>query len=205
MAQSMNTMSALPKWKLVSVDAYLAGELASPIKHEYLGGVVYAMAGARNSHNLIASNTLVSLGSRLRGKPCRPYNSDTKIRLRLPHQVRFYYPDVSVICRPNPQSDSFQDEPALLVEVLSNQTRRVDEGEKKDAYLTIPSLAVYILVEQETLAAVVFRRTEYGFVREIYQGLDAVIPLPEIDVELPLAEMYDAVDLIPERNEDETA
>jgi len=198
-------MSALPKWNLVSIPEYLAGELVSPIKHEYLGGVVYAMAGARNAHNLIASNCLGALHGRLRGKGCRPYNSDTKIRLRLPHQVRFYYPDVSVICRPNPQSDSFQDEPAVLVEVLSNGTRRLDEGEKKDAYLTIPSLCVYILVDQETATVVVFRRTENGFVREIYQGLDAVIPLGEIDVELPLGEVYDAVEFTPEPNEDEPA
>jgi Uma2 family endonuclease len=198
-------MSAVPRWNLVSIDDYLAGELVSPIKHEYLGGVVYAMAGARNAHNLIASNTLVALGSRLRGKRCRAYNSDTKIRLRLPHQVRFYYPDASVICRPNPQSDSFQDEPAVLVEVLSKRTRRTDEGEKKDAYLTIPSLCAYVLVEQETPAVVVFRRTEHGFVREVHQGLDAVIPLREIDVELPLAEVYDAVEFTPEPNEEETA
>jgi len=198
-------MRAVPKWHLVSVEDYLAGELVSPIKHEYLGGVVYAMAGARNAHNLIASNTLVALGSRLRGKRCRPYNSDTKIRLRLPHQVRFYYPDVSVICRPNPPSDSFQDEPAVLVEVLSNRTRRIDEGEKKDAYLTIPSLCVYVLVEQETATVVVFRRTEHGFVREIHHGLEAVIPLREIDIELPLAEVYDGVECAPEPNEDETA
>ncbi|HKI38250.1 MAG TPA: Uma2 family endonuclease [Gemmataceae bacterium] len=198
-------MRAVPKWHLVSVEDYLAGELVSPIKHEYLGGVVYAMPGARNAHNLIASNTLGALGSRLRGKRCRPYNSDTKIRLRLPHQVRFYYPDVSVICRPNPQSDSFQDEAAVLVEVLSNRTRRIDEGEKKDAYLTIPSLCVYVLVEQETATVVVFRRTEHGFVREIHHGLEAVIPLREIDIELPLAEVYDGVECAPEPNEDETA
>jgi Uma2 family endonuclease len=198
-------MRAVPKWDLVSIEDYLAGELVSPIKHEYLAGVVYAMAGARNAHNLIASNTLVALGSRLRGKQCRPYNSDTKIRLRLPHQVRFYYPDVSVICRPNPQSDSFQDEPAVLVEVLSSRTRRIDQGEKKDAYLTIPSLCAYVLVDQETPTVVVFRRTEHGFVREIHQGPDAVIPLGEIDIELPLAEVYDAVEFTPEPNEDETA
>src|SRR4051812_17984182 len=172
---SSTTMSAVPKWNLVSVDDYLAGELISPVKHEYLGGVVYAMAGARNAHNLIASNPLGSLHARLRGRRCRPFNSDTKIRIRLPHQVRFYYPDVSVICRPNPQSESFQDEPAALVEVISRSTRRIDEGEKKDAYLTIPSLSVYVLLEQDTAAAVVFRRTEQGFVREVYQGLDAVI------------------------------
>src|SRR5438046_2670533 len=151
-------MSAIKKPNLLSVEDYLAGELVSAVKHEYLGGVVYAMAGARNMHNLIAGNVFGSLHSRLRGGRCRPFNSDTKIRVRLPTQVRFYYPDVSVICRPNPQSDSFQDEPAAIFEVLSRQTRRIDEGEKKDAYLTILSLSFYILMEQETATAVVFRR-----------------------------------------------
>src|SRR5437868_14342836 len=126
-------MSAALKRKLVPVEEYLAGELVSATKHEYLGGFVYAMAGARNVHNLITTNTIVALGGRLRGNPCRPYNSDTKIRVHLPNQVRFYYPDMSVICHPNPRTDSFQDEPAAIVEVLSNRTRRTDEGEKKDA------------------------------------------------------------------------
>ena len=67
-----------------------------------------------------------------------------EIRVRLPHHVRFYYPDVSVICRPNPPEDSFQDDPAVLVEIPSPKTRRIDEGEKKDAYLMIPSLSVYL-------------------------------------------------------------
>jgi Uma2 family endonuclease len=197
-------MSAAKKLNLVSVEDYLAGELISPVKHEYLGGVVYAMAGARNAHNLIASNVLGSLHARLRARRCRPFNSDTKVRIRLPTQVRFYYPDVSVICRPNPQSDSFQDEPAALVEVVSRSTRRVDEGEKKDAYLTVPSLSVYVLFEQETAAAIVFRRTEQGFVREVYEGLDAVIPLDEIETVLPLAEVYDGVEFRPEPEDGDT-
>jgi Uma2 family endonuclease len=196
-------MSAAKKLNLISVDDYLAGELISPVKHEYLGGFVYAMAGARNSHNLVSTNTLVALGGRLRGKRCRPYNSDTKIRVRLPNQIRFYYPEASVICRPNPQSDSFQDEPAVVVEVLSNKTRRIDEGEKKDNYLAIPSLCAYLLVEQAFPAVYVYRRTENGFVREVYEGLDAIIPLPEIETELPLAEIYDGVEFIPEADESE--
>jgi Uma2 family endonuclease len=196
-------MSTAKKLNLVSVEDYLAGELSSPVKHEYLGGVVYAMAGARNAHNLIATNTLGTLHARLRGRRCRPFNSDTKIRVSLPAQVRFYYPDLSVICRPNPQSDSFQDEPAVLVEVLSRRTRRIDEGEKKDAYLTIASLGVYVLVEQEISAVVVFRRTEGGFVREVYQGLDAVVPLGEIETDLPLADIYEAVEFTPEVEDDE--
>ncbi len=191
-------MSAAPKLTPISVEDYLAGELVSPVKHEYVAGVVYAMAGARNVHNTIATNALVALGSRLRGRRCRPFNPDTKIRVRLPSHVRFYYPDASVVCDQNPPDDSFQDNPVVIVEVLSRATRRIDGGEKKDAYLTIPTLAVYLLVEQESAAAVAFRRTEQGFVREVYAGRSAVIPLPEVEAELPLAEIYEGAEFSPE-------
>jgi Uma2 family endonuclease len=196
-------VTTAPKRRFVSIEDYLEGELRSAVKHEYLGGVTYAMAGARNAHNLIAANTLVALGSRLRGRRCRAFNSDTKVRVRLPTQVRFYYPDVPVVCRPNPQTDSFQDEPCVIFEVLSRSTRRIDEGEKRDAYLAIPSLSAYVLVEQESAAAVVFRRTPDGFVRECHDGLDAVIPLPEIEVDLPLREIYDGVEFTPEPERDD--
>ena len=186
----------------VSVTEYLAGELASDIKHEYLGGVVYAMAGGRNAHNLIASNLLGTLYTRLRGRPCRAYNSDTKIRVQLPTELRFYYPDASVVCRPNPASDTFQDQPTIVAEVLSRKTRRIDEGEKKQAYLTLPSLSVYLLVEQEAATVTVYRRSETGFQREVHSGLDAKIDLPEVSAELPLAELYDGVELIPELDDE---
>jgi Uma2 family endonuclease len=198
-------MSTALKRNLISVEDYLAGELTSPIKHEYLGGVVYAMAGARNAHNIVASNVLIALGFRLRGKSCRAFNSDAKVRVQLPTQTRFYYPDASVVCRPNPQDESFQDQPAVIVEVLSESTRRIDEGEKKDAYVTIPSLNAYILLEQEAAVAVVYRRTENGFVREDYEGMDAVIPLGEVGAELPLAEAYDGVEFRPETPEAEAS
>lgn len=161
------------------------------------------MAGARSAHNIIATNMVGALHARLRGRPCRPFNSDTKIRIRLPRQVRFYYPDVSVVCRPNPQTDSFQDDPVVLFEVLSRWTRRIDEGEKKEAYPTIPSLSVYVMIEQETAAVVAVRRTEGGFVREIHEGLNAVLPLGEIGIDLPLGEIYETVEFAPEPVKDE--
>lgn len=200
-------MTAAPRLALISVEDYLTRELVSPLKHEYLGGVVHAMAGARNLHNIIAGNIFAALHARLRGRRCRPFNSDTKIRVRLPTHWRFYYPDTSVVCRPNPPDDSFQDEPAVIFEVLSQATRRIDDGEKKDAYLTIPSLAAYILIEQESAAVVVYRRTEHGFVREIYEEPGAVIPLSEIEAELPLVEIYEGVEFSPERviGDDESA
>ncbi|MBI3410069.1 MAG: Uma2 family endonuclease [Planctomycetes bacterium] len=194
--------SAAKKLNLVSPDDYLAGELVSPVKHEYLGGVVYAMAGARNAHNIIATNILGALHGRLRGQSCRPFNSDTKIRIRFPTHVRFYYPDASVVCRPNAQGDSYQDEPVAIFEVLSRATRRIDEGEKKDAYLSIPSLGTYVMVEQETAAVVAFRRTENGFVRGIHEGLSAILPFSDIGIELPLAEVYDGVEFSPESGDE---
>jgi Uma2 family endonuclease len=200
-------MTAATKLNLVSVEDYLADELASPTKHEYLAGLVYSMTGFRNLHNLIAGNTLAAVGSRLRGRPCRPFNSATKIRVHLPElvppeQTRFYYPDALVVCRPNPPTDSFQDEPVVLFEVLSRQTRRIDEVEKKDAYLTIPSLSVYVLIEQDSAAVVAFRRSGDRFVREIFEGLDAVLPLDEIGIDLPLAVIYETVEFAPEPGEE---
>jgi Uma2 family endonuclease len=70
---------------------------------------------------------------------------------------------------------------------------------QKDAYLTIPSLSAYLLVEQESATVVVFRRSGQDIVREVYEGLSAIIPLPECAIELPLAEIYEAVEFVPEK------
>ena len=187
----LSFVESLKQYESVSVEDYLAGELESDGKHEYLGGAVYAMSGARNRHNRIVMNLYGLLWSGLRGESCQPYNSDTKIRIRLPNHVRFYYPDASVICRSNPLDDSFQDEPVVIFEVLSKGTRRLDEGEKKEAYLTIPTLMLYILVEQDSEAIQVFRRTPQGFQRELYA--EGVIQMPEINCRLSLEEIYQGV------------
>jgi Uma2 family endonuclease len=195
-------MSTARKLDLVSVEDYLASELDSPIRREYVDGYVYAMAGGRNSHSRIKMNTTVAVGRRLLGRPCQPFNSDTKIRIRLKRRVRFYYPDLSVVCESNPGHETFQDKPAVLFEVLSRSTRRIDEGEKKDAYLTIPSLGAYVLIEQSRPRVVVYRRST-GFTPEVYEGLDAVLPLPEIEIEVPLSEIYASVQFSPKRGGDE--
>ena len=184
-------MTALQKPAPISVEEYLAGEELRAVKHEYIGGEIYAMAGATNGHNEIAVNALGSLGSQLRGKPCRPFNSDTKVRIDLGTHTRFYYPDVMVVCHPNPRSDHFQDHPVVVIEVTSESTRRIDRGEKVDTYMRIPSLKVLLLVEAETVGVTVWRRGgDGGFAIERYDDLAAVIALPEIEAEMPLAELY---------------
>jgi Uma2 family endonuclease len=187
----------------ISVRDYLRGEESAKRKHEYVEGVVYAMVGATNAHNRIATNGTVALGTQLRGMPCQVFNSDTKIRVRLARGTRFYYPDVSVVCRPNPLTDTFHDAPVVIVEVISESTRRIDEYEKREAYLSMNSLCVYILAEPSSAAALVYRRGDSGFQRETYLGLDAVIPLPEIKCELRLAEMYENVEFPPAVTDDE--
>ena len=190
-------MNALKDPHKVSVQEYLEFEANAVSKHEFVAGVVYAMSGGRNVHQLISTNATVALANGLRGRACRAYNSDTKIRIRLPGQIRFYYPDASVICRENPQRDTFQDEPVLVVEVLSESTRRTDLSEKKDAYLSIPSLCLYLVCDIEACVVRVWRRTEEGFVQELWQQLDQAIPLPELDTHLSLAELYEGVDFAP--------
>lgn len=190
-------MSALKKPDFISIEDYLAAELDSPIKHEYVDGRVYAMAGARILHNRIATRVLTALAVALRGKRCDPFNSDTKVRIR-GRRKRFYYPDAQVVCRSNSDDEVFQDEPVVICEVLSESTRRIDEGEKLDAYLTIPSLSAYLLIEQKCPKVVVYRRSGKEFEREVYEGLDAVIPLAAIDCELRLADVYQGLELEPE-------
>lgn len=188
-------MTAAKLIELISVEDYLAGELVSDVRHEYSGGYVYAMAGAKNVHNRIATNWVLAVGRRLQGKPCEPFNSDTKVRIRFPTHTRFYYPDGMVVCEPNPPDDTFQDRPVVIAEVVSDATRRIDEGEKRDAYLTIASLMAYLIIETDQPRVVVHRRTDSGFVAEVYEGAGAVIPLDAIDIELPLAELYERVQL----------
>ena len=189
-------MTAVQQPDSIAIDDYLAGEEGSDIKHEYLGGTVHAMAGATNQRNTIAGNCFAFLHGTLRGKSRQPFNSDTKVRIEFPDHTRFYYPDAMVVCDSNSGTDHFQDRPVVIVEVLSDSTRRTDLGEKRDAYLAISTLKVLLLVEPDFPTVTVYRRKpEGGFAAEQYSGLDSTIPLPEIDSSLSLTDLYERVEL----------
>jgi Uma2 family endonuclease len=192
-------MSTARKFEPVSVADYLAGEKTAKRKHEYVGGEVYAIAGASNTHNRVASNVTGLLHSQLRGNPCDVFNSDTKVRVRAQTGMRFFYPDAMVVCNANPSDDHFQDNPVLIVEVVSQSTRRIDMGEKRESYLQIPSLDTYIILEQSTLAAIVFQRNENGeFHRQSYTDGNDTVPLPTINCKLNLSEVYENVEFVEE-------
>jgi Uma2 family endonuclease len=121
--------------------------------------------------------------------------SDTKVRIEFPDHTRFYYPDVIVVCQTNPDTEHFQTQPVVIIEVLSESTRRTDLGEKRDAYLTIPSLKALLLVETDNRSVTIHRRAaEGGFVIERHTGTDAMIPLPEIGADLALKDICERVD-----------
>lgn len=183
-------MSPALKLQPLSVEDYLDGELHSDVKHEYVAGKVYAMAGASNAHNRIASRVLIELGKQL-SPPCEVFNSDTKVHIQTHQRDYFYYPDAMVVCQPNPDQDTYQDRPVVLVEVLSESTRRIDEGEKRDRYLAAATLQTYVLLESDQPAARVYQRAEDGtFVETIYTDPADSIPLPGIDCEIRFAEVY---------------
>lgn len=182
----------------ISVENYLAGEQRARVKHEYVAGMVYAMAGGTYAHNLVASNVLGELHAQLKGKLCRALNSDSKVKIQSGTQPRFYYPDASVVCGENVLDGVFQDKPTVIVEVLSETTRRTDEGEKLEAYQKISTLDMYLMFEQDIVGVVAYRRTGKLFQREVYSDLAAIILLPEIAAELRLASVYENVDFVAE-------
>ncbi len=183
-------MSALLKPELLSVEEYIEGELLSEVRHEYVGGVVYAMAGASDDHNRIAGNIFGELRERLRGKRCEPFGSDMKFKI--PRYDSFYYPDVMVTCDPTDNAKYFRERPTIVFEVLSPETQRTDTREKRYAYDTVASLQVYVVLSQDRAEATVHRRTSAGtWSSEVVQGLSALLQLPEIAVEIPFARIYE--------------
>ncbi|WP_425618684.1 Uma2 family endonuclease [Anatilimnocola sp. NA78] len=191
-------MTAALKLALVSPEDYLASEIDSSVKREYVAGTIHAMTGGTNNHAKIARNILATLFNALGDRHCEAFASDVRIRIRDKRDIRFYYPDASVICEQNPGHELFQDHPVLVAEVLSPSTRRIDDGEKRDAYLTIPSLQYFLVVEQDSPVVVVYRRSETGFDRQIISGLEQRIELPALSISLPLADIFARISFVPE-------
>jgi Uma2 family endonuclease len=144
---------------VVSVEDYLAGELHSEIRHEYVDGQVYAMGGASRSHGLIVNALAFALTPAARQKHCQLFTSDMKLRLNIADKTVFYYPDLLLSCAPDDRQNYFSEQPCLIVEVLSNSTERIDRREKLLAYQTLPSLREYVLVAQNARRVEVYRRT----------------------------------------------
>lgn len=185
-------MQPAVKTDYICIDDYLAGEEVSEIKHEYVGGVVYAMAGGTKDHNQIALNIYSSLRQALRGGACRVFVSDVKVRLKALNDELFYYPDVVVGCDSRDTHRLYLCYPKLIVEVSSDSTERLDRREKRWAYQTIETLEEYLLVSQDRFEATVFRRRK-NWDAEVFRNLNESVDLNSISLSLPLSGIYEGV------------
>jgi Uma2 family endonuclease len=190
-------MSSAEVPEFVSVDEYLAAEERAMTKSEYIDGWVRAMSGASVRHNIVKGNCLIQLGRRLNGQTCRPFDSDMRLLIRSNASTRFYYPDLQVVCESTPQTANYQDSPVLIIEVLSPSTRRYDLDEKMQAYLQLPTLKCYIVLEQHQPLAIVMRRTTGGFLRECVEGTQKNIDLPFLGCSLAMADIYEGIEFTP--------
>jgi Uma2 family endonuclease len=180
---------------VMSVEEYLESERHSAIKHEYVDGHVYAMAGGSRAHGVIAVNVTTLLRSALRGGPCRVYNSDVKVQLT---ETRYVYPDASVGCDERDRLNDDEDVvryPTVVVEVLSSSTEAYDRGAKFALYRSSETLREYVLVSTDRLAVECYRRgandlwTLYPF------GAGDEVVLESIGFKCPLAAFYEDVAL----------
>lgn len=177
----------------LTFEEYLVFEEASDIKHEYINGYVQAMAGARREHNVISQNIARHLGNQLEGKPCLVLGSDQRLRISLPDRTFCYYPDITVDCSSMRGIDT--EEPTVLFEITSASTARSDNGEKLLNYLNLPSLRLYIMVDQKRPHLTVRRRMRDGtWIREDVIDPGATIALPEIGCALTMRQIYDRVE-----------
>ena len=177
------------KTAYVSEQDYLDAEKVSDTKHEYFDGEIFAMSGAKANHQRITGNVFAELRNHLKGTPCEAFSSDMKVRAD--NGNKYFYPDVVVSCNQEGESD-FTESPRLIVEVLSDSTRKFDQNLKRLVYQTIPTLEEYVLIEQDRVEIVVFRKSDQW--RPTYYYIDDDITFTSIDLTLSVLELYQRVD-----------
>jgi len=188
--------------KKFTIQEYLEFEKSSLEKHEFYKGEIFrmhghgellAMSGAGNRHNIIFSNLFIGLGIRLKGKSCQPFGPD--MRVNIPENTLYTYPDISIFCGELQSSSENEDtvvRPTVLIEILSPSTKNYDQGEKFRLYRDIPSLREYILVDTEVVHIDAFRININGhWELEEYKSLTGQLSLVSVQVIIPVADIYE--------------
>jgi Uma2 family endonuclease len=176
--------------KPMSLAEFLEWEERQPLRHEFDGVGPVAMTGGTLAHALIQANLAAALTTRLRGAPCRFFGSDAKIQVAADH-IR--YPDGVVMCSPIVNAATIIREPVAIFEVLSPSRASADRIVKAREYQATPSVRRYVMLEQDRIGATVYARAGDEWVFQILSN-DAVLVMPEIGVEVALAELYEGLE-----------
>lgn len=175
----------------MSVEAYLESERVAEVRHEFLGGQVYAMSGGSQRHNLITGDVFAQIKEHLRGEPCRAFINDMKVHITPGENDYFYYPDIAVTCDPRDREHShYIRHPKLLIEVLSPGTARIDRREKLFAYMQIDALEEYVILEQDFPEARIHRSGEKWKAQVVTERLH----LRSIDLTIDLGQLFAGLD-----------
>ncbi len=174
----------------ISEENYLEDEKVSDVKHEYFDGAVFAMAGASVSHQRIISNLVINIGSHLRNTLCEVFSSDIKVRAD--QGKKYFYPDVLVSCDNKNGNSHFVEAPKIVIEVLSNTTRKFDKNLKRQIYQSIPSLEEYDLIEQDRVEIEVFRKAANW--QPTFYFIDDDITFESIGLTVPVLDLYQRVE-----------
>lgn len=186
----------------LSIPEYFAMELPSMEKHEYINGDVFTMQGGSRNHSSIKVNLIRELSIRLRGKPCKPFDSD--FRVSVPAARSYFYPDASIFCGPMDADDYNADtgaNPAAVFEVISLSSERYDRGKKFSLFRRSESLQYYVLISQDNPIVEVYRRNadpEKSWQLIACAGLSAIAQLSSLGLELPLAALYEDIEFPPD-------
>ena len=175
------------KYDFIPFDEYLAGERDVEVRSEYVNGLVYAMAGASETHNTIASSLNALIETNLRDE-CRVWQSDMKVVIHNDGQRFSYYPDIMAACGVNTGDQYIRTNPVLIIEVLSRSTERNDLKEKFDNYTSIPSLIEYAVVSQDVPLVRLFRR-KTSWAMEMYRA-DETFTLDSVELDVPVQTIY---------------
>ena len=181
----------------LSLEEYLAQEERTGERNEYVAGEVFAMVGTTPLHNQISLNVASALRTALKGRPCRVFMSD--IKLRVISADAFYYPDVFVTCgaaTPGKEAKLAIDA-QLVIEVLSDSTSAYDRGDKLHAYRKLPSLQEYVLVDPQTRRVEVFRLGDDGLWNLLDMSDGPELELASIDLRLGLDQVFNGMDSAP--------
>ncbi len=186
-------MVASPQPNYLTPEEYLQMEEKSDIKHEYINGEIYAMAGALDPHVTVALNLASSLRSHVRGSGCRIYISDMKAQIEKAN--RYYYPDVMVTCDERDQENSrYKSFPCLIVEVLSESTESFDRGDKFADYQLLETLQEYVLINTKRQRVECFRRSTQGlWILQTYTTEQQSFELKSIGFEGTIEALYEDV------------
>jgi Uma2 family endonuclease len=182
----------VPVRQVYSFDEYVDLDARSPVKHEFLDGLVWAMAGGSPEHAAIAASIIAALGERLRGRPCRVFSSDLRIRVRAMGLAT--YPDVTVVrgkldLDADDRKAQTVTNPRVVVEVLSPSTEVYDRGEKLAHYKRVDSLEDVVLVAHDRRRIEVWHREADGWSLNIAREGEAAT-LASIDCKLAVDEVY---------------